>query len=546
MNKLLSRTKGFIFKQQTSILSSTMILAGMMLLSRIAGFLRYRILGGYFSPEELDIFYAAFRIPDLVFEILINGALSTTFIPFFIEYQKRKGEQSGIISSIINTVSILLMAFIVILVFLMPLLIPLIAPGFDKSQVQQLIVYSRILLLGQLPFLVLGNFLTAISQAKKSFLIPALAPILYNIAIIVCITLFSETLNLLAPILGVVAGAFVFFAIQLPVFYIAEFNYKPVLKHFKESMRFFRTAAPRILTIIVAQIDATVDLTLATLLGPGSYTVFYLAQRLQLLPVSVVGMAFGQASLPYLSDMYQEKKYREFKDIIVTSILNIFYFTIPAAAFLIITRTPMVRLFFGADKFDWNATVLTAVTLSYFAISLPLHAIYYFLTRCFYSIFDTKTPFYVSAVSIIFSATLSILFTLVFKLPVWSLALSFSITMSLRSLVLILLLYRKLGGFNILALTKSATKISIAVFNTTILTYFLMRLLDGLILDTTRTLNVFMLLTIGFTFYSVIFLFLSWLFGIKEMYILSKMFFKVRDYQKKIVEVYKGVEYGSE
>src|SRR3989344_2465967 len=287
MNNLLKRTKEFIFAQQTSIVASTLILAWMMILSRLAGFVRYRILVGAFTKEELDIFFAAFRIPDLVFEILINGALSTTFIPFFIEYQKRKSEQSSIISSIINTVSILLMVFIVILIILMPLLMPLIAPGFDRAQVQQLIIYSRILLLGQLPFLVLGNFLTAISQAKKSFLIPALAPIVYNVAIIVCIALFAESFHLLAPILGVVAGACVFFVIQLPVFYIAGFSYVPVLKHFKESMRFFRTAAPRILTIIVAQIDATVDLTLATLLGPGSYTVFYLAQRLQLFPVSV-------------------------------------------------------------------------------------------------------------------------------------------------------------------------------------------------------------------------------------------------------------------
>ncbi|KKQ38653.1 MAG: Integral membrane protein MviN [Candidatus Roizmanbacteria bacterium GW2011_GWA2_37_7] len=546
MNKLLSQTKGFIFKQQTSILSSTMILAGMMVLSRIAGFLRYRILGGYFHPEELDIFYAAFRIPDLVFEILINGALSTTFIPFFIEYQKRKTEQSNIISSIINTVSLALLVFIIVLVILMPLLIPLIAPGFREEQTGKLIMYSRILLLGQLPFLVLGNFLTAISQAKKSFLIPALAPIVYNVAIIVCIALFAESFHLLAPILGVVAGACVFFVIQLPVFYIAGFRYKLVLTHVKESIRFFRTALPRILTIIVAQIDATIDLSLATLLGPGSYTVFYLAQRLQLLPVSVVGMAFGQASLPYLSDMYQEKKYREFKDIIVTSVLNIFYFSIPAAAFLIITRTPMVRLFFGAEKFDWSATVMTALTLSYFAISLPLHAVYYFITRCFYSIFDTRTPFYVSAVSIIFSAALSLIFTLILKMPVWALAFSFSITMSLRTLILIVLLYKKIDGFHVAELIKETLKIGIAVFNTTVLTYFLMKLLDGLIFDTTRTINVFMLLVVGFGFYSGVFLFLSWLFGIKEMYILTKMLLKMKEYQKKIVEVYKGVEYGSE
>ncbi|PIZ64302.1 murein biosynthesis integral membrane protein MurJ [Candidatus Roizmanbacteria bacterium CG_4_10_14_0_2_um_filter_36_9] len=542
MNKIFKKTKDFIFTQQTSMLSSTLILAGMMILSRIGGFIRYRILGEYFSPDQLDIFYAAFRIPDLVFEILINGALSTTFIPFYIEYQKRKSEQNTVISSIINIVTLVLAGFIILLVILMPLLINIIAPGFDPEKTKILVMYSRILLIGQLPFLVLGNFLTAISQAKKSFLLPALAPIVYNIAIIVLIIFFSSSLHLMAPILGVVIGATLFFMIQIPVFTISQFRYKFVLGYFNEAWRFFRTAIPRILTIIVAEIDATIDLTLATLLGPGSYTIFYLAQRLQLLPVSVVGMAFGQASLPYLSDMYQEKRFKEFKNIIVDSILNMFFFMIPAAAFMIVTRTPMVRLFFGGGKFDWDATVMTALTFSYFALSLPLHAIYYFLTRCFYAVFDTKTPFYISAGSIALNAGLSILFTLFLKLPIWSLALSFSLTMSVRTILLLVVLHKKIGGYEILTLLKDTFKITVATFNTSILTYFLLRLLDGLILDTTRTINVFYLLTIGFIFFSTVYLFLSWLFGIKELYILTKMLVKVREYRNKILEVYQGVD----
>lgn len=546
MNKILSQTKNFIFKQQTSMLSSTLILAGMMILSRISGFFRFRIIGGYFNTQELDIFYAAFRIPDLVFEILINGALSTAFIPFFIEYQKNTTNRHIIISSIINSVSLLLFVMIIILIICIPILMPVIVPKFDSAQIGKLIFYSRILLLGQLPFLVLGNFLTAISQAKKSFLIPALAPILYNVAIVIYTVFFSSTMHLLAPILGVVFGAIIFFIIQLPVFYFADFKYSLVLKHFNETLRFFKSALPRIMTIIVAQIDATVDLTLANLLGSGSYTVFYLAQRLQLLPVSVFGMAFGQASLPYLSVLYQEKKYSEFKNVIVTSILNIFYFTIPASMFMIIARTPIVRLFFGAEKFDWNSTVMTAITLSYFALSLPLHSIYYFITRCFYSIFDTKTPFYISGISIIVSAILSIFLTLILRLPVWSLALSFSVTMSLRTLVLLAVLYIKINGYNIFTLAKETIKICIATFNTTILTYFLMRLLDGLIFDTSRTINVFMLIVVGFLFFSFVFLFFSWLFGVKEAYIITRMFIKIKEYQKKLVEVYKGVEFGSE
>jgi len=542
MKKILRKTRDVIFAKQTSMLSSTMLLAGMMILSRIAGFLRYRILSGFFSKEELDIFFAAFRIPDLVFEILINGALSTTFIPFFVEYQRRSKSQNTVISSVINVVTLALAAFIVILIIGMPLVMPLIAPGFDKAKTLQLIYYSRILLIGQLPFLVLGNFLTGIAQAKKSFLIPAVAPIIYNIAIIVCIYFFTDQFHLLAPIIGVVVGAMLFFMIQLPVFYIAEFRYKLVLSHLHESVRFFRTALPRILTIIVGQIDATIDMTLATLLGPGAYTVFYLAQRLQLLPVSVIGMAFGQASLPYLTEVFQEKKIDEFRKIIVDSVLNIFFFTIPAAAFLIISRTPTVRLFFGGQKFDWDATVMTALTLSYFSLSLPLHSIYYFLTRCFYAIFDTRTPFYVSVVSIIFGACLSILFTLVFHMPVWALALSFSITMSLRVIVLSFLLHKKVGELNIRFFSIETIKISIATFNTAVLTYFLMRLLDGLILDTSRTLNVFMLLAIGSLFFAVMYLFLCWLFGIKELYILVRMMFKMKKYHKRMLEMYHGVE----
>ena len=192
MNRLLIKTKEFIFAQQTSMFSSTLIISGMMIISRIAGFMRYRILAGYFTKEELDIFFAAFRIPDLVFEILITGALSTTFIPFFIKYQRNKEEQQTIISSIINVVTLALFAAVILLALLMPYLVYLIVPGFDKAKIDQVVFFSRLLLLGQLPFLVLGNFLTGISQAKKSFLIPAVVPILYNVVIIATTLLFTK------------------------------------------------------------------------------------------------------------------------------------------------------------------------------------------------------------------------------------------------------------------------------------------------------------------------------------------------------------------
>lgn len=542
MNYFFSKTKEFIFAKQTSILASTLILSGMMILSRIAGFIRYRILAGYFTASELDIFFAAFRIPDLVFEILINGALSTTFIPFFVEYQKRGDAQHRVISSVINIVTLCLFAGIIVLVAFMPLIMPLMAPGFTPEQMKQLVYYSRILLLGQLPFLVIGNFLSGIAQAKKSFLIPALAPVIYNLAIIVGVLALESRYHLMAPIIGVVIGSLLFLIVQIPVMHIAQFQYLLVVSHVKESIRFFRVATPRVLTIIVGQIDATVDLALATLLGSGAYTMFYLAQRLQLLPVSVIGMAIGQASLPYLTEVFQEKKMKEFRSIVVSSVLNIFFFTIPAAIFLMVTRTPIVRLFFGGEKFDWSATVLTAYTLSAFALSLPLHSAYYFLTRCFYAVFDTKTPFYITAVTILLGALLSVWFVLGLGLPVWSLALSFSITMSLRTFALIVLLRKKLDGLDLRHLAGETIRITLAGFNSGVMTYFLIRLLDGLILDTTRTINIFFLLLIATIFYGSAYLFLSYIFGVAEMGLISKMLLKVSRYRRKITEVYQGVE----
>lgn len=513
----------------------------MLIVARIFGFIRYRVLTGYFSTSELDLFFAAFRIPDIVFEILITGALTTSFIPFYIKYNKNKEAQSVNISSIINIIMILLLAAIALLSILLPHIMFIIAPGFDEEKTKTIAFFSQLLLIGQLPFLVIGNFLTGISQARKIFFLPAIAPIIYNLAIITMTLLFYHSLYLLAPVLGVVVGAFLFLLIQIPTLITGDFQFRFVIQKSRALWDFFRVAAPRIFTVMVSQIDATVDLTLATLLGAGSFTIFYLAQHLQLLPVSVIGMAFGQASLPYLTELYQEKNINQFKRIVVDSILNLFYLSIPIMSFLIFARTPIVRLFFGGQQFDWQATNLTAVTLSYFAISLPFHAIYYFLTRCFYALFDSKTPFFISLATVAINAVLSILLTTYFKFPVWSLAAAFSTAIIINVIVLLFVLYKRLNGYDISSLIYETIKICLATLISSIAIYYLQKLLDGLIFDTTRTINVFLLLAGTGIAYFMLYLFLTWLLNVKEMYLLSKMVLKVKEYQKRILEIYSGI-----
>lgn len=542
MNKIIDKTRLFIFSQQKSIVSSALILSVMIVTSRIFGFLRYRTLSGFFSKEQLDLYLASFRVPDLVFEILITGALTTSFIPIFIMYQNNKKELQENISSIINII-LLLMGFFIFLLFIsLDWLMPIITPGFDTEKIQTIIYFSRLLLVGQLPFLIVGNFLTGISQAHKRFFIPALGPIVYNLSIIISTIVFAPHLFLLAPILGVVVGAFFFLLIQLPILFTSDFSYVFVLRKGTAIAKFMRVIIPRAFTVVVAQIDATIDLILATLLGAGSYTIFYFAQHLQLLPVSVIGVAFGQASLPYLTEVYQEGRRDEFKKIIVDSILNLFFLTLPIMSFFIFARTPLVRLFFGGEKFDWEATVQTAIALSYFSLSIPFHSCYYFITRCFYAFLDTKTPFIVSLVTTAVNTVLSIIFVLVLKFPVWSIAGAFSFAVILNVVLLIVLLSYRLNGLDYKFLIIETIKMAISTLLASLIVYFVMKFLDGLVFDTSYTINVFLLLATGGLLYLILYLFFGWLLNVKEIYLISKLLIKAKEYRRKIAEIYTSYE----
>ena len=531
MNKIIRATQSIIFAKQKTIFSSALLIATTIVMARFFGFLRFRVLASYFPKEQLDLFFASFRIPDIIFEILITGALTSSFIPIFIRYKENKKELSENISSIINVIFVTMLIIIVFIFLFLDKIIPLITPGYSVEKIQQIIFFSRILLLGQLPFLILGNFLTGIGQANKTFFLPAIAPIFYNLVIIAA-TIFFNHLNLLAPIIGVVFGSFLIFLIQIPLLFIDGFFYRFFFRINQAVKDFFHMAIPRILTVAVSQIDATIDLTLTTFLPAGAYTAFYLAQHLQLLPVSIIGIAFGQASLPYLSDLVKEKRENELKEIISETILTLLFLSLPFAVFFIFARTPLIRLFFGGEKFDWDATVQTASTLSYFALALPFHSLYYFFTRCFYALLDTKTPFFISFFSIIINTVLSLFFIFYLKLPVWALALSFSLSIILNIFFLFFFLTKKINGLNYQGLTVEIGKIFFISFLAAIPSYLFLKIADPLIFNTIYTINVFFLLSSVALIYFFCYLFLSWLFEVKQLYLFTKLIIKAKEYQK--------------
>jgi len=537
MQKIIQQTRKLFLSAQGGMFSSAIILSFMIVVSRVFGFMRYRILAGYFTKDELDIFFASFRIPDLVFELIITGAITSTFIPIFIKYSGDEKEHSKIISSIINIILIVLTVMIVLILPFMTPIVALITPGFPGEKLHNIVIFSQWLLVSQLPFLVFGNFLTGIAQARKQFLITTLPPIIYNVSVIIATFALAPSIGLYAPILGVIGGALLFTIIQLPVVIDELKTYRFTIELHTGVKEFFRMIGPRILTIITAQVDATIDLTLTTLLGSGAYTIFYFAQHLQLLPVSVIGMSFGQASLPYLSELAEAKKQKELTKIVTESLMNVFFMTMPIAVYFIFARTPLTRMFFGGEKFDWDGTVQTAFLLSYFSVSIPFHAVYYLLTRSFYALLDSKTPFYASITGVIANTVLSLVFILVFKLPVWALGISFSLSMIIQDIILFVLLHKKIS-FDLFPFFLSFGKILFAAFISAPIPYIIIKLMDNLLLDTTRTINIFFLLCVSTIVYGLLYLFVSWFIGVQELYIISQLIGKAKQFQKKITEMY--------
>lgn len=518
-------------------------------LSRIMGLLRDRLLTARFTPHQLGVYFAAFRLPNLIFELLVMGSLSTAFIPVFSKYlsQKRKKEAFKMASSLINIGGLILFFLTLPLLFFAPQFCQLIAPGFSDQEIELMASFTRIMILAQAFPLLIGNFLTGILQSFNRFLIPALAPVIYNVGIITGVLLFSSRLGLYGPVLGVVLGAFLFMIIQVPLALWLGYRHVFVFNLDHQGVKEVgRLMLPRTLGLAVSQIDSTVDLILASFLGAGSVAVFNFAQHLQQVPIGLFGAPIAQAALPLFSRFSNEKSLKKFRENFLGSFHQILFLVLPSSVLLIILRIPMVRLVFGADRFDWQATVLTGKTLALFSLSLFAQGLVHLLARAFYALHDTKTPVKIGAFCVLINTLLSVLFIKVFVWPVYALGLSASIASVLNFGFLLFFLNEKVNGFNKKRLFWPAIKIFTASGITAVFLYIPMKLLDQLVFDTTRTINLLFLTGIASFSGLSCYLFLAWFFEIKEVGTFLDLIKRLARARKIFFETSREVINGSE
>lgn len=518
-------------KKQNSIRSAALVMMLMVFTSRILGLIRDRLLSARFVPEELGVYFAAFRLPNLLFELLVMGVLSTAFIPVFTRYLTKENEKAAwrMASNLINLGIIsLVLCSIPILIFTESIS-RLVAPGFTQTQIAQMAAFTRIMILSQVIPLMIGNFFTGILQSYNIFLVPAAAPVVYNVGIILAILFGTAAFGLYAPVIGVGVGAILFMLLQIPILIHLGYRHKlecnPRTPGVKEVVTLM---VPRTLGLAASQIDTTVDLILATLLGARMVTIFTFAQQLQQLPIGLFGATIAQATLPALSVASVKSDIEKFKEAILSAINQVLFFVLPVSALFMVLRIPVVRLVYGSSRFDWQATVLTGTTLSMFSISLFAQALIHVLTRGFYALYDSKTPVFIGIIGIAINTVLSIFFVNGLQLPVWSLGLSTSIASIVHAGLLFIFLDRKVNGFSRIQLIIPPVKIGIAAVLTGVMLYIPIKLLDQLVFDTTRTFNLIILTGISGSIGLITYLFLAWVLGVSEVQSFFSLLKKVR------------------
>ncbi len=371
------------------------LLAFFALLSQILALVRDKLLAYSFGAGTvLDIYYSAFRIPDLIFVSIASLVSASVLVPFLIDkFDNDKDKGQRFVDSVFSAFFLLIIVVSAVTYFFIPWLIKLFLPGFVESAfLPELITATRILLLSPI-FLGVSNFLSSITQMHKRFLVYALSPIIYNVGIIIGIVFLYPIFGLNGMIIGVVLGAFLHMLIQIP--FILD---KGILPHLKFSIdwRSIRNvmliSLPRTITLSSNQLASFFLIALASLMSGGSISVFNLAFNLQSVPLTIVGVSYSSAVFPTLSRFFVEKNRNDFLKQMIDSSRHIVFWSIPITILFIVLRAQIVRTIYGAGQFDWSDTRMTAATLAIFTISVIGQSLVLLFVRAYYAEGRTRKP----------------------------------------------------------------------------------------------------------------------------------------------------------
>jgi len=371
------------------------------LASQILGLIRDRLLAHFFGAgQSLDIYYAAFRIPDFIFVAVASVVSIFVLVPFLIDRIDRSREEGiEFINNIFSFFFILMILISIIAFFLVPFLSRVLFPGFDNESLKILTDLTRVLLLSPI-FLGLSNLFSSVTQVYKKFFIYSISPLLYNLGIISGILFFYPSFGLLGLGFGVVLGALLHLLIQIPI--IVQEGFFPSLRlnfNLGKIIDVVRVSLPRTITLSLSNITILVLISFASVLGEGSISIFNLSFNLQSVPLSIIGVSYSVAAFPTLARFFSSGDREKFAAHIVTASRHIIFWSIPAIFLFIVLRAQIVRVILGSGRFSWDDTRLTAAALALFAVSILAQALVMLFIRGYYAAGFTKRPLIINTIS---------------------------------------------------------------------------------------------------------------------------------------------------
>ncbi|MFA7319704.1 MAG: murein biosynthesis integral membrane protein MurJ [Parcubacteria group bacterium] len=507
-----------------SVISAAFLITITGLVSRVLGLFRDRLLASTFGAgDTLDVYYAAFRVPDLIYNLLIVGALSSAFIPVFAALLSNDKEEEAweMARGIMNLALCFIVILSVIFAIFTPFIMKALTPGFSPDKLAQVVVFTRVMFLSPL-LLGISGILGGILTSYKRFLTYSLAPIFYNVGIIFGILVLVKIMGPIGLAWSVVLGGFLHLVSQY--LFVGQLGFKHNWSLFssfsnRSVRKVFTLMIPRAMGIAVNQINLFVITIFASLLASGSLAVFNFAQNLQSVPLGLVGISFAMAVFPTLSSLYAKKKDEEFIAAFSETFRQIIFFVIPISVLMLLLRAQIVRVILGAGKFDWEDTILTFQCLGIFSLSLFAQSVTPLLARAFYAMHNTKTPFYIALISEAVNILAVVL--LIGRYQILSLAIAFSLAALVQMFLLLFALRMEFDNLDDQKIISSVTKVVLATFFAGLAVQLSKYMLAGMV-DLERFIGVFSQLAVSVLAGGAIFLAICHFMELEEYVCLKK------------------------
>ena len=441
-----------VFGARQGIIGAALLLSLAFLGSRLLGAARAVVIADQFGASvELDAFWVAMRLPDIVFQLLAGATLASAFIPVYARVLGQRGEEAAwrLASIVLNWVMIGTIALAAVVFLAADWIVPLLAPGLgEESGVQaeiraEAVFLTRVLLLSPILFAASG-MATGMLHARRHFLLPGFAPMLYNLAIILAALFVPERFGVEALAIGVVAGSGLHLAVQLPALAAAGAKIRPRLSLGDPDAReVLKLMGPRMLGLAAAQINLTILTVFGSLVGDASISALNFAWLILMLPVGLLGVSLATAIFPTLAELAERGGAPAVRELTARALRFILFLGVPATLGVVLLRESIVATLLQRGAFDAAAAELVSGALLFYGIGLFAHTAIEILSRGFYALGDTRTPVTLAVMSMMLNLILAA--ALVDLMELRGLALALSIATISEAVILAALLHAKLG-----------------------------------------------------------------------------------------------------